>query len=211
MDEKDLNLQKKVEELLEKINSEKNSVKRAIAVSKLKLLDERFKSQQKIIELREDYKTRREDIKDLVSEKIENRHDENEDMRDESRWLRDEAREQRDREIQDRRNEIIGEKHANLSKMKVLEEVLSDNKEYDPGSSDFMYADEVKEAGGIENFIDELNEIGQDGVAKRIRDTVELRKQYDEMPVRVEYNLTEKAKSLIPILLELKKWGEDNL
>lgn len=37
------------------------------------------------------------------------------------------------------------------------------------------------------------------------------RKQYDEMPVRVEYNLTEKTKSLIPILLELKKWGEDNL
>jgi len=37
------------------------------------------------------------------------------------------------------------------------------------------------------------------------------RKQYDEMPVRVEYNLTEKTKNLIPILLELKKWGEENL
>ncbi len=37
------------------------------------------------------------------------------------------------------------------------------------------------------------------------------RKQYDEMPVRVEYSLTDKAKTLIPILLELKKWGEDNL
>ena len=37
------------------------------------------------------------------------------------------------------------------------------------------------------------------------------RKQYDEMPARVEYNLTPKAKSLIPILLELKKWGEENL
>ena len=37
------------------------------------------------------------------------------------------------------------------------------------------------------------------------------RKQYDEMPVRVEYNLTDKAKTLIPILLELKKWGEDHL
>ena len=38
-----------------------------------------------------------------------------------------------------------------------------------------------------------------------------LRKQYDEMPVRVEYSLTKKAKSIIPILLELKKWGEKNL
>ena len=37
------------------------------------------------------------------------------------------------------------------------------------------------------------------------------RKQYDEMPVRVEYSLTEKAKSIIPIVLELKKWGEVNL
>lgn len=38
-----------------------------------------------------------------------------------------------------------------------------------------------------------------------------VRKQYDEMPVRVEYSLSDKAKSLIPILLELKKWGEENL
>ncbi|SDB03297.1 winged helix-turn-helix transcriptional regulator [Eubacterium oxidoreducens] len=38
-----------------------------------------------------------------------------------------------------------------------------------------------------------------------------IRTQYDEMPVRVEYSLTDKAKSLIPILLELKKWGEKNL
>ena len=37
------------------------------------------------------------------------------------------------------------------------------------------------------------------------------RRQYDEMPVRVEYSLTEKAKSLIPILLELKRWGKDNV
>ena len=37
------------------------------------------------------------------------------------------------------------------------------------------------------------------------------RKQYDEMPVRVEYSLSEKAETLIPILLELKKWGESNI
>ncbi len=48
-----------------------------------------------------------------------------------------------------------------------------------------------------------LKELETDGLVER--------KQYDEMPVRVEYNLTEKAKSLIPILLELKKWGEVNL
>ena len=38
-----------------------------------------------------------------------------------------------------------------------------------------------------------------------------IRTQYDEMPVRVEYSLTDKAKSIIPLLLELKKWGEENL
>ena len=37
------------------------------------------------------------------------------------------------------------------------------------------------------------------------------RTQYPEMPVRVEYSLTEKAKSIIPILLELKHWGEEYL
>ena len=48
-----------------------------------------------------------------------------------------------------------------------------------------------------------LKEMESDGLV--------IRKQYDEMPVRVEYSLSEKAKSLIPILLELKKWGESNL
>ena len=38
-----------------------------------------------------------------------------------------------------------------------------------------------------------------------------VRHQYDEMPVRVEYELTDKGKSLIPILLELKAWGDENL
>ncbi len=33
----------------------------------------------------------------------------------------------------------------------------------------------------------------------------------DEMPLRVEYSLTEKAESILPILLELKEWGEHNL
>ena len=42
-------------------------------------------------------------------------------------------------------------------------------------------------------------------------DGMVLRTQYDEMPVRVEYRLTDKAKSIIPILLELKKWGEAHM
>ena len=48
-----------------------------------------------------------------------------------------------------------------------------------------------------------LKELENDGLV--------IRKQYDEMPVRVEYTLSDKARSLIPILLQLKKWGENNL
>ncbi len=67
------------------------------------------------------------------------------------------------------------------------------------------YGELTREVHGITNTMlaNSLKELEADGLVER--------KQYDEMPVRVEYNLTEKAKSLIPILLELKKWGEDNL
>ena len=55
---------------------------------------------------------------------------------------------------------------------------------------------------GITNTMlaNSLKEMESDGFVNR--------KQYDEMPVRVEYTLTKKAKSIIPILLELKRWGE---
>ena len=62
------------------------------------------------------------------------------------------------------------------------------------------------------------NEVARYGDLRRSQSLKELeadglvhRTQYDEMPVRVEYTLTDQAKSLIPILLQLKKWGEDNL
>ena len=48
-----------------------------------------------------------------------------------------------------------------------------------------------------------LKEMEEDGLIER--------KQYREMPVRVEYSLTEKAHSMITILLELKHWGEKHL
>lgn len=48
-----------------------------------------------------------------------------------------------------------------------------------------------------------LREMEADGLVSRT--------QYNEMPLRVEYRLTNKAATLIPILLELKRWGEVNL
>ncbi|MBO4908423.1 MAG: helix-turn-helix transcriptional regulator [Lachnospiraceae bacterium] len=67
------------------------------------------------------------------------------------------------------------------------------------------YGDLKRAVFGITNTMlaQSLKELESDGLV--------LRKQYDEMPVRVEYSLSKKAKSLIPILLELKKWGEKNI
>lgn len=67
------------------------------------------------------------------------------------------------------------------------------------------YGDLRRSIHGITNTMlaNSLKELEADGLVER--------KQYDEMPVRVEYNLTEKTKNLIPILLDLKKWGEENL
>ena len=53
--------------------------------------------------------------------------------------------------------------------------------------------------------------VGQDVFYELPASVLVLRTQYDEMPVRVEYSLTDKAKTIIPILLELKRWGEVNL
>ncbi len=37
------------------------------------------------------------------------------------------------------------------------------------------------------------------------------RKQFNEIPPHVEYSLTEKGRELLPVFLELAKWGENNL
>lgn len=37
------------------------------------------------------------------------------------------------------------------------------------------------------------------------------REQYNEIPPRVEYSLTEKGRALLPVFTELAKWGEQYL
>lgn len=84
-------------------------------------------------------------------------------------------------------------------KWKILILCVIDKKEV------VRYGDLRREVYGITNTMlaNSLKEMEQDGLVTRT--------QYDEMPVRVEYSLTDKAKSIIPLLLELKKWGEKNL
>ena len=42
-------------------------------------------------------------------------------------------------------------------------------------------------------------------------DGLVMRRQYAEMPVRVEYSLTDTGKSLLPILNEMQTWGLEHL
>lgn len=36
------------------------------------------------------------------------------------------------------------------------------------------------------------------------------REQFNEIPPHVEYSLTEKGRSLLPVFFEIAKWGEEN-
>lgn len=49
----------------------------------------------------------------------------------------------------------------------------------------------------------QLRELVQDGFLERI--------DYGEVPPRVEYRLTRQGESFVPILLSLKRWGEEEL
>ncbi|MGX7666287.1 winged helix-turn-helix transcriptional regulator [Flavobacterium pedocola] len=50
---------------------------------------------------------------------------------------------------------------------------------------------------------EQLKELEEDGLLTR--------KQYNEIPPRVEYELTELGKSLDPVLTEMEKWGMENI
>ena len=49
----------------------------------------------------------------------------------------------------------------------------------------------------------QLKELEEDGLVSR--------KQFNEIPPRVEYELTEIGKSLTPVLNEMEKWGLEHL
>lgn len=62
-----------------------------------------------------------------------------------------------------------------------------------------------KEIKGITHKVlaSQLKELEKDGIILRI--------EYDEKPPRVEYTLTQKGESLMPILYEMCKWGHENM
>ena len=72
-------------------------------------------------------------------------------------------------------------------------------------SGTIRYGELKRKIDGITNTMlaSSLRELEKDGLI--------IRKQYDEMPVRVEYELTPRCKTLIPILFELNSWVEENI
>lgn len=63
------------------------------------------------------------------------------------------------------------------------------------------YNELKRKIAGITNTMlaSTLKELEADGMV--------IRTQFMEMPVRVEYSVTEKCSSLVPILLQLAQWG----
>ncbi|MEO1207392.1 MAG: helix-turn-helix domain-containing protein [Pseudomonadota bacterium] len=66
----------------------------------------------------------------------------------------------------------------------------------------------------FQDFADRLTGISPNTLSDRLKKLeasgILKRSFYDEHPPRAEYHLTDKGDELGPILLALKKWGEDN-
>lgn len=44
-----------------------------------------------------------------------------------------------------------------------------------------------------------------------VRDGLLIRREYPQVPPKVEYSLTEKGQSIMPILQEICKWGHEHI
>ena len=66
----------------------------------------------------------------------------------------------------------------------------------------------------FQDFQDSLTGIAPNILSSRLKDLeaagIVVRKTYSERPVRMEYHLTEKGRSLRPVLRAMRKWGEAN-
>lgn len=73
----------------------------------------------------------------------------------------------------------------------------------------YLYQKEILRYGELQKII---NNITPKMLIQQLRELEEdkliTRKVYPVVPPKVEYSLTEAGKSIIPIILEMKKWGE---
>ena len=63
----------------------------------------------------------------------------------------------------------------------------------------------------MKRYIDEISYKTLSSTLKELEtDKLVHREEYPQIPPKVEYSLTERGKSLIPILEKLCEWGEEN-
>lgn len=75
----------------------------------------------------------------------------------------------------------------------------------------FIYRDEVLRYGELK---EKLQTIAHKTLSQQLKELEENelihREQYNQIPPKVEYSLTGKGKTLIPILDLMSRWGEQN-
>ncbi len=73
----------------------------------------------------------------------------------------------------------------------------------------FLYQKKVLRYGELQKIIEGITPKMLTSQLRELEeDKIIIRKVYPVVPPHVEYSLTDRGESLIPILLEMKKWGE---
>lgn len=76
----------------------------------------------------------------------------------------------------------------------------------------FLITHEVKRYGQIRKFIPEVsNKVLSQQLKEMIADDLVRRVDYQEIPPKVEYIITEKGKTLNPLIEHMCRWGIDNM
>lgn len=74
-----------------------------------------------------------------------------------------------------------------------------------------LHRDNVKRYGEIKKDLDDITHKMLSQQLKELESSLLInRKEYNQIPPKVEYSLTEKGKTLIPILELMAFWGEEH-
>jgi DNA-binding HxlR family transcriptional regulator len=75
-----------------------------------------------------------------------------------------------------------------------------------------LYKNEIIRYGKLKEYLSPIAHKTLSQQLKELEDDKLInRKQYDQVPPKVEYSLTEKGKTLIPSLVLMSEWGEENM
>ncbi|MGL5313906.1 MAG: winged helix-turn-helix transcriptional regulator [Peptostreptococcaceae bacterium] len=75
----------------------------------------------------------------------------------------------------------------------------------------YLYNNGVKRYGEINKYLDGITHKTLSNQLKELESSGLInRKEYAQIPPKVEYSITDKGKTLIPILDAMCKWGKEN-